>query len=73
MNNSDVGKVLAREVEIICPDADQLKTSIYPGVSIINTLPSSVYFSLTKLINKSILLTKILRQVIMAPFGPSLY
>ncbi len=33
-----VGKVLAKAVVIIWPEADQVNTSIYPGVSTTNSL-----------------------------------
>lgn len=38
MNNTTVGKVEANASVMICPDADQVKISIWPGVS------ASMYF-----------------------------
>lgn len=70
----EVGRIVARVFDIIYPEADQLKTSIYPGVSIIKIqgLVLLLFFSLMYSIKVSILLHIKFMHVIIAPFGPNL-
>lgn len=72
-NNIAVGIIEAKVVAIIWPDADQLNTSIYPGVSIINIYPWLFFFSLTYSIRVSILPANKFNDVIIPPLGPNLY
>jgi len=66
-----VGKREARVSVIIVPEADQVNTSICPGVSIIIFSNPSFFSSISRTLSN--LVANRLSEVIIAPFGPSLY
>ena len=66
-----MGNLLDKVSAISCPEADQLKTSNYPGVSIkIKSVCSYSCFSISCIKSGSIV-EKRLRHVKIAPFGPN--
>lgn len=66
-----VGNNDAKVSVIIVPDADQVKTSICPGVSIMMLFNPSFFSSISRTLSN--LVAKRLSDVIIAPFGPNLY
>jgi hypothetical protein len=73
MNRILTGRIVLNVPRMIYPEADQVKTSIYPGVSIKITLFFSLEISSTLSTRILILLHMRLRQVVIAPLGPSPY
>ena len=73
INNISIGKMLCKTYDIIRPEEDQLKTSIWPGVSI-KIISHPFCFSFFIFVAKSsICVQKRFKQVKIAPLGPRLY